>query len=183
LPPGTQESMHVHIRAFQAHDHKALHRWMNDPSVVAGLVGARSAAFSLEQAKNWVEAAMVLEGPDRKWAICRRDAPEALGFTALYGLGGGAAPQFAIVVGEQAARGQGIGQAATALTLELAFGELDQRRVYLEVLASNLAAIGLYERLGFRLEGRLRGQVSRNGHHQDLLIYGLLRDEWTPRSS
>lgn len=160
----------------------AVHRWMTDPSVIAGLLGVRT-AFSLEQAGAWVTKAMNGQGPDRKWVICRHGEPEPLGFTALYGLGGSVAPQFAIVVGEPAARGQGAGRRASALTLKRAFDELGQRRVYLEVLSSNHAAIRLYEGLGFQLEGRLRQQVDRGGELLDLVLYGLLRSEWASRET
>lgn len=57
----------------------------------------------------------------------------------------------------------------------LAFDELRLRRIFLEVVASNVAAIALYESIGFTREGRYRdGFRGRDGRFEDLLPYGLL---------
>ena len=42
----------------------------------------------------------------------------------------------------------------------------------------NAPSIGLVERLGFALEGRLRAEWETHIGVRDTLIYGLLRDEW-----
>ena len=56
-------------------------------------------------------------------------------------------------------------------------------RVFLRVLAYNELAIRLYRRLGFKEEGRLRAQVWREGAWHDVLVMGLLWDEWGVRAS
>jgi RimJ/RimL family protein N-acetyltransferase len=47
-----------------------------------------------------------------------------------------------------------------------------------EVNGYNQRAIRLYERLGFRLAGRLRGAVMLNGSRYDQVIMDLLRTEF-----
>ncbi|MHC4547581.1 MAG: GNAT family N-acetyltransferase [Planctomycetota bacterium] len=47
------------------------------------------------------------------------------------------------------------------------------RRLNLEVFAPNAAAIRLYESLGFRHEGRRRGQVRIAGRDEDVLLMAL----------
>src|SRR5690606_18099271 len=58
-----------------------------------------------------------------------------------------------IFIGEPADRGHGTGREATTLLLAFGFGELRLHRVELEVFDDNLAAIALYEGLGFVREG------------------------------
>lgn len=84
----------------------------------------------------------------------------------------------AIGIGDPEDRRRGYGLEAMALVLRYAFHELGLHRVSLDVIADNRAAIALYERLGFREEGRLRERVLRDGAMSDLVYMGLLRREW-----
>lgn len=65
--------------------------------------------------------------------------------------------------------GRGIGKAMLGHVLELADRWLGLRRLELEVNADNKAAIGLYQRLGFAVEGTLRGYALRDGQLIDVL--------------
>ena len=85
-----------------------------------------------------------------------------------------------ILVGDQTAWGKGTGTAATRLMVEYAFDRLDLRRVDLGVYADHAAAIRLYERVGFRVEGRFREDVYHDGAYRDRLWMGLLRSEYVP---
>lgn len=79
------------------------------------------------------------------------------------------------------AHGTGLAREATDALLRKAFGELALRRVYLNVLAHNKRAIAFYERAGFRYEGALREHVLIRGEYEDLVLYGLLREEYYDR--
>lgn len=85
-----------------------------------------------------------------------------------------------ILVGDRAVWGRGAGTDATRLMVEYAFGRLDLRRVDLGVYADHAAAIRLYERVGFRVEGRFREDVYHGGAYRDRLWMGLLRSEYEP---
>jgi len=62
--------------------------------------------------------------------------------------------------------------------LEYGFRELNLNRVDLSVLATNERAIGLYESLGFRHEGRLREAQFRSGQYVDVLLMAILAKEY-----
>jgi RimJ/RimL family protein N-acetyltransferase len=70
-----------------------------------------------------------------------------------------------VLIGDPAARGRGLGQAAVRAALAHAFGELRLERVTLNVFATNDAAIGAYERAGFVRE-RLLPRSFRFGDEQ-----------------
>lgn len=72
----------------------------------------------------------------------------------------------------------GYGSEALALALQYAFYEMNLHRVQLDVIASNVRAIRLYERAGFRREGVFREFGKRDGRRYDMFLYGLLRPEW-----
>lgn len=88
------------------------------------------------------------------------------------------AGKLAIGIGETEHRSKGYGTDALALILRYAFHELNLDRVELNVISYNTRAIRAYERAGFVHEGRLRSAVYRDGKRYDLLVMGILREEW-----
>ena len=76
------------------------------------------------------------------------------------------------------ARGRGIGTAAIERIVEFAFVRCNLRRVHLQAIASNLAAIRAYEKAGFVVEGRQREHAWVRGRYEDIVVMGLLRSEW-----
>lgn len=80
--------------------------------------------------------------------------------------------------GEKKERGKGYGKETIKLLLNYGFNELNLYRIQLNVLEFNTHAIHLYERFGFKKEGAFREFVLRDGNRYDLLLYGLLKNEW-----
>ncbi len=76
------------------------------------------------------------------------------------------------------ARGRGLGTAALRLVLAHAFGPLQLHRVALEVFAFNSRAIHVYEKVGFRLEGRMRDALWWEGTPHDTLLMAILAPDW-----
>jgi RimJ/RimL family protein N-acetyltransferase len=74
-------------------------------------------------------------------------------------------------------RGQGWGKKLLDRTLEAAFLK-NFERVELEVFLSNQRAIKLYRSAGFREEGRKRNGRKIDGRFENILLLGLLREEW-----
>jgi RimJ/RimL family protein N-acetyltransferase len=74
-------------------------------------------------------------------------------------------------------RGQGLGKGLLREALSRAFGA-GLSRVELEVFASNVPAVRLYAQERFVLEGRKRRGRILDGVEDDILVMGLLRDEW-----
>lgn len=74
-------------------------------------------------------------------------------------------------------RGRGVGRAAVAALLDLAFDVLGLERVELRVFSDNEPAIRLYEACGFRREGVERGSVLREGRRRDVLRMAMLKSD------
>ena len=75
-------------------------------------------------------------------------------------------------------RGQGVAADAIDLLLKKGFAEMGLHRIYLTVLADNIAAIKLYEKCGFTYEGELRDHIYKNGKYVSWKLYGMLEDEY-----
>lgn len=76
--------------------------------------------------------------------------------------------------------GRGAGAGFVQALIRYGFEVLGARKIWLDASSENLRAQKVYERAGFVLEGRLRDHWHRPalGRNVDLMLYGLLRDEW-----
>jgi ribosomal-protein-serine acetyltransferase len=81
------------------------------------------------------------------------------------------------------ARGRGIASAAFALLLDWAFDEAGLERIEMTALPENVAIPHIAKKFGFTYEGTLRKRNFERGRRVDLLIWGLLREEWAGRPS
>lgn len=75
------------------------------------------------------------------------------------------------------ARGRGIGTAAMIQLVEFGFVRHNLRRIHLQAISSNAAAIRAYEKAGFVVEGRQRQHAWVRGGYEDIVRMGILRSE------
>ncbi|MDP7623324.1 MAG: GNAT family protein, partial [Candidatus Woesearchaeota archaeon] len=73
---------------------------------------------------------------------------------------------------------KGIAKEALKLIMKFAFSNLKLNRVYAKVKSRNLPSSKLLEKCNFKLEGRLRKDGKFKGKWDDLLIFGILKDEF-----
>lgn len=88
--------------------------------------------------------------------------------------------EFSILIGEQGTWGSGVGFEAASLLFEHGFTALNLHRIECGTLASNTRMQKLALRLGMKEEGRRRGASFKNGVYEDIVEYGLLRDDRKP---
>jgi len=83
---------------------------------------------------------------------------------------------------DAAHEGRGLVTRAVRALVDLGFGELGLHRIAIRAGVDNARSRAIPERLGFTREGVLRGDGKGSagyGFH-DLVVYGLLEDEWHP---
>ena len=109
---------------------------------------------------------------------CDNDAP--LGLTTLREIDWiNRTARFGLWIASEA-QGRGVGSAATAQTVDVAFGRLNLRKVALDVLASNERAVSMYRSLGFSEEGRFADEIFVDGAYHDLIRMALTAAQWKP---
>jgi RimJ/RimL family protein N-acetyltransferase len=84
----------------------------------------------------------------------------------------------AVWIGDRAYRQRGCGSDAMRVALNYAFKLLGLNRVNYLSAAPNAAAVQAYKRVGFQEEGRMRQAIYRDGRYHDVVLLGVLRDEW-----
>ncbi|MDR2979407.1 MAG: GNAT family N-acetyltransferase [Bacteroidales bacterium] len=75
-------------------------------------------------------------------------------------------------------QGTGIVFEAMALLLDYAFNTLNLQRVSGDSFKENKPILHLLETFGFKVEGCLRSHYFHNGKYKDVVLTGLLREEW-----
>ena len=81
-------------------------------------------------------------------------------------------------IGEREFWGQGYGTDMMKLCQQYVFEELGMARLSLGLFEYNPRALRSYEKCGFRMEGRSRQEMVREGRRYDSLWMGILREEW-----
>jgi RimJ/RimL family protein N-acetyltransferase len=83
-----------------------------------------------------------------------------------------------VIIGEKAHWSNGYGGDAITTLLRFAFHEMNLHRVWLSVLDGHDGAVRCYEKCGFVRESHRRQHVFKHGRYWDVLIMGILRDDF-----
>lgn len=83
-----------------------------------------------------------------------------------------------VVLGEKEYWGKGIAREAIALVVRHAFTKMNLRRLTAGMSILNTGSQKCFESNEFVLEGTRRKHFFHNGKYLDVLMFGLLREEW-----
>ena len=86
--------------------------------------------------------------------------------------------EFGIYVGDEKYRNGGYGSDALRTLIKYGFEDLNLNKIWCEVYSNN-AALSVYERLGFVMEGVQRQHYFNEGKYWDSKILSMLKEEWT----
>jgi RimJ/RimL family protein N-acetyltransferase len=168
----------VTLRALVREDLEALRTMVNDPEVMRTSNVYRPIS-DLEQTAWWERA---LKDPHAVWfgvEHMQGARGRLVGTCCLVDIEPvGRKAELRVRIGDKGSWGKGLGSEACALLVRYGFRELNLERIWLRVLDDNERATKLYEKLGFVLEGRLRRSDFVGGAYHDMILMGLLRDEW-----
>lgn len=164
----------IELRDLLPEDEERLFDWRAEPDVARWMSDADVSGREAHRA--WFD--QLRSDPDlRGWMIQSNGRPS--GLLTLTGLAGHhRRAAWNWFIGDREARGRGVGRAAQVLGLDQAFGVLGLHKVWAEVMADNDAAMKLQTGAGFRREGYLRGHVLKDGEPRDVVMLGILAEEW-----
>lgn len=149
-------------------------KWMNDSRVYASM--GFIPPISLENTLSWYRAINKTE--KRHDFTVVNNEREIVAFGGLTGIDNKTRKaEFYIFVNPEA-QGLGYGSLATHAICRYGFSVLGLHKIFLLTNASNTPAQHLYEKLGFKLEGRHRHERVHNEVFEDRLYYGLLLEDF-----
>lgn len=165
----------VRLRAITREDLPNYVRWINDPELARYMEFHRP--VSLEMEERWYDG--MVAAPDDYVLAIETLAGKHIGSVGLHRVH----PRyryaiFGVFIGDKEHWGRGYGSEAVRLMVGYGFEQLNLNRVTLNVYDFNGRAIRAYEKCGFRHEGRMRQAGYKDGRYFDILVMGILRDEY-----
>ena len=166
----------VFLRPLEEGDLERSHEWFLNPGiyVTMGVYAPRS----MEEHRRWYRD-LVGSRTNRVFAVCTTVDDVHIGNCSLFDIDHrNANAGLTIFIADEERRGKAFGSEAVSLLCGYALEYLNLHRIAAKT--DNPVAARVYERLGFQLEGTLRGSSFQGGRYVDKYLYALLRDEFTP---
>ena len=171
----------VKLRALTITDLPLTLKWHNQPDIVEMYAG-HPFPVNEEMEHKWYEKILTSNFPITVFGIELIENNKLIGLTILRDINLiNRSAETAIYIGDQNERSKGYSKEALTLTLNFAFNNLGLHRVFLSVREDNIAAIGLYEKMGFIREGILRDSIYKDGKYISLIIMSILEGEFYGR--
>jgi [ribosomal protein S5]-alanine N-acetyltransferase len=180
----------VYLRALLESDADGAYvGWFNDAEVCRGnshhvFPYTREGALAYIKHAGQTRDSLIL-------AVVVREGHRHIGNIALQNIHAvNRSAELSVVIGERDVWGEGYAHEAAALIVAHGFAALNLERIGCGTFAGNAAMQKLALRLGMKEEGRRRRAAFKDGRYQDVVEFGLLRDEFEratksprPRSS
>lgn len=157
----------IYLRLMTYEDTDRIVAWRNSDAVRKNFIYQE--LFTRQSHENWIRT-HVETGDVVQMIICDTRGDRPLGSVYIRDIDRHHnKAEYGIFIGEESARGRGIGTATARLMLRYCFETEKLHRVYLRALSDNLAAIRSYEKAGFLREGVLREDVCIDGIYRDIV--------------
>ena len=163
----------VSLRNITLDDTNNIVKWRNNPNVKKNF--CLQDDLTVEVHENWFKT-RILTGDVKQFIIKDEEQNIDVGSTYLRDIDmKNKKAEFGIFIGEDSARGRGIGSESVKLTIKYAFEELKLHKVFLRVFANNIQAIKAYEKAGFEYEVTSKDDIILpSGEYQDIIFMAII---------
>jgi len=167
----------VNLRAVEKKDLEEIMKWVNDREITKYLAAFLYPVSRLEEEK-FLEKAMSHDDTEKNLVIETKEGIY-IGQIGLHKIDWrNRNAELGIVIGNKEYWGKGYGTDAIEILLNHTFNQMNLFKVYLRVFEYNKRGIRCYEKCGFKEEGRLRKNHFYNGEYYDVILMGILKDEF-----
>ena len=165
----------IYLRPMTEDDTDLIVKWRNQENVRKYFI--YQADFTREGHLYWLHE-VVEKGSAAQMMICEKETDKPVGSVYIRDIDHTHHKgEYGIFIGEESARGKGVGTSAAKLMIEYGFKELGLHRIYLRVLAGNEQAVRSYEKAGFEIEGYLKNDAYINGKYVDIVWMAIVNEE------
>jgi putative acetyltransferase len=161
----------VSVRHGEPEDYEALHRIFSGPKAVAGTL-----QLPFPAAETWRRR--LAEPPEGLYSLVACVEGEVVGSIGLETSPTRLRMRHVGSIGMAVRddwQGKGVGTALMGAALDLADNWLNLGRIELRVYVDNAAAVALYKKFGFEIEGTHRRLAFRNGEYVDAYSMARIR--------
>ncbi len=168
--------MNIQLREIRESDIWILHKWINDPEIIKFTNNYRPIS-SMEQ-KEWINNINYFKN-NFVFGIEDINEQKLIGTCGLYDFDTiTRKAELRMKIGDKDYRGKGVGTKALSKLLDFGFGDLNLNKIWLKVLVDNKAAINLYKKAGFFMEGELREDMFIKRVYKNVYIMSFLKSEF-----
>jgi diamine N-acetyltransferase len=166
----------IYLRPLEREDAAIFVPWVNDQEIIRNLVLYRP--MNRDNEEEFIARASK-EHNGIVLGIALKKDDRLIGNTALHAVHSkNRNAGFGIMIGDKTEWNRGYGTEATGLMVRYGFTTLNLNRIWLHVHEYNPRGRRAYEKVGFQVEGTLRKHSFRDGRYWDVVVMGLLREEW-----
>ena len=172
------------LRPLEKADLADVQRWFQDVEDLA--LFDRTCRTPLNQTQTeqmWEDAFGASEKCNKCWFIIETDQEEAQGVIGIDAISSVNRDGVVALFVDKAIRGSGAGIRAAALILDFAFRQLGLNRVTSYCRADNQRSRDVLRALDFQVEGTMRNAWFADGQFHDVVVVGLLQQEWAAQRS
>lgn len=167
----------ISIREIELRDIKTINSWRNNQHEVKFLC-TNFRFINEEIDQNWYKNYLENRFENIRLAICS-NKDKMIGLLYILNIDYiNRHAELSIWIGNSIDRGKGYGEFGCKAALNHAFNNINLNKIYLKVLETNKAAISLYKKLGFKIDGISRESLFKNGSYHNVLEMSILKSEF-----
>jgi RimJ/RimL family protein N-acetyltransferase len=156
---------------------KLRYKWVNDQSV--RIYSRNEVPHTLEEIKKWSERSQEGIREHIGFELWHKKDQKTIGNGGLSRIDYIARKANAwMVIGEKEYWNKGLATEAMELILDYAFKEVNLNKVYAGIFEPNVGSWSCAEKLGFKLEGRIKNAIYVNNKYHDARKYAMFKKEW-----
>ena len=165
----------IYLRAIDYSDTANIIKWRNSDEVRKRFIYQKD--FTEESHLSWMKN-KVETGEVCQMIICMCEGDVPVGsvyvrdIDRVHNKG-----EYGIFIGEESARGHGVGTRAASLMVKYSFETLKLHRLFLRAFADNERALKSYEKAGFVKEALLKDDVCIDGEYRDIILMGTVNPD------
>jgi RimJ/RimL family protein N-acetyltransferase len=175
------ETERLSLREIQPSDLDAIHEYASDPEVVKYMSFGPN---TIEDSIDFLNRAISRQKEESRriytLAVILKETNKVIGSSGLHIISSIQAEIGYVFIKKY--WGNGYATETAKALVNCGFNEFGLHRVFATCDPDNSVSVRVLEKVGMKLEGRLRENTLRQGKHRDSLILGILKQEWIDHS-
>ncbi len=167
--------MMIRFNTIHENDLETIMKWRSSPEVTKYMY--TDPTLTMDDQLKWFNE-RVKNNPHEKYWIINVDSKN-IGVVSIYNIDfNNQRASWAYYIGENGFSGKGIGKQVELNILKYVFTKLKLNKLCCEVFSFNEKVIEIHQKYGSKIEGVLRQHIFKNGAFFDVVIMGVLREDW-----
>lgn len=170
------------LRPLEKADLETVARWFQDVHDLALFDRTSRVPLNLLQTEQiWEDALCTSRDCGKCWFIIESDSGESMGMIGLEAISQVNRDAVIPIFVDKSVRRHGVAVRSIALLLDFAFRQLGLNRITSYYRADNISSRDLIQQVGCQIEGTLRQAWFADGQFHDMVVVGMLQQDWTQR--